>query len=387
MNNNDRRYEWGAWLIWIIPVIVIGIAISLNRYPDNTIQDVYSKACSDWWARCDIYSGQKGYFGRKGMNYLPHFSLLFSPFYALGMPFGGIVWRLASVLCLAWSIRRLIALVSLQPCSRDFFWGSLFAMPVCLGAVKFGQANVPFAAFTVLSVVLLMEQRWKAAGAALMVAIAVKPLGLVLALLAMCGYRRVIVPVAVSGIVMLLMPFAFAPPEYALAQYEGLISNMRNCSQASTEYRFANLNSIFQKLSIELPLSVLSAMNLLAALGTLGVWLFAARRLDEPERGLLLLSLATAYLMLFNPMNESNSFVIVAPAITAVAIRCRQTVSHSSMAPFLAALLVATWVFPELIQSLDPYARMWGKPLLAGIGFLVVVLLRTRELMRINSSS
>ncbi len=379
MNDKDRRYEWGAWLVWIIPVIVIGVLISLARHRDGTIQ-IYNEACGNWWARRDIYTG------RQGMNYLPHFTLLFSPFYALGMPLCSILWRVVSVLCLAWSLRRLIAIVSPQPCSRDFFWGSLFAMPVCLGAVKFGQANVPFAAITVLAVVLLMEQRWKSAGAALVAAIAIKPLGLVLVLLAMCGCRRVIVPVVVSGIVMLLVPFAFAPPEYALAQYTSLIDNMRDCSQAAVEHRFANLNSIFERLSINLPMPVVSVMNLLAALGTLVVWLFAARRFDEPERGLLLLSLATVYLMLFNPMNESNSFVIVAPAITAVAIRGRQTASNPTWTWSLAVLLVATWVLPEMIYSLDRHSRLWGKPLLAGIGFLVVMVARTRELMRANAS-
>ena len=247
-------------------------------------------------------------------------------------------------------------------------------MPLCLGAMKFGQANVPFAAITTLAAVLLIEQRWKSAGAALVAAIAIKPLGLVLALLAICGCRRLIVPVVVSGLLLLLVPFAFAPSEYVLTQYVGFIDNMRHCSQAAVEHRFANLNSILEKLSIDLSLPMQNAMNLLAALGTLALWLFAARRLAEPERGLLLLSLATVYLMLFNPMNESNSFVIVAPAITAVAIRCRQTADNQTLAWCLAALLVAAWVLPEMLYSLDRHARLWGKPLLAGIGFLVVVL-------------
>lgn len=379
MNDNDRRYEWAAWLLWIIPVIVVGCLVALNRYPDGTNQ-IYGDACSDWWARRDIYTG------RQGMNYLPQFTLIFSPFYALGMPFGGILWRVISVLGLAWSLRRLIAIVSPHPRSLDFFLGSLLAMPVCLGAVKFAQANVPFAAITTLAVVLLMEQRWKSAGVALVAAIAMKPLGLVLVLLAMCNYRRVILPVLVSGLLMLLVPFAFAPSEYVLTQYAGFIDNMRHCSQAAVEHRFANLNSIFEKLSINLSLPMQSAMNLLAAFGTLVLWLFAARRLAEPERGLLLLSLATVYLMLFNPMNESNSFVIIAPVMTAVAFRCRHTASNHTLAWCLSALLVATWILPELIHSLDRHSRLWGKPLLAGIGFLVVVVVRTRELMRSNSS-
>ncbi len=379
MDDNDRRYEWGAWLVWILPVMAIGYVIGLSQRGDGTIE-IYCEACRNWWARRDVYTG------RQGMNYLPQFLLIFSPFYALGMPLGSILWRLLTVWCLAWSFRRLIAIVSPHPLTRDFFWGSLFAMPVCLTAMKFGQANVPFAAITTLAVVFLMEQRWKSAGVALVAAIAIKPLGLVLALLAMFGCRRVIVPVLISGIVMLLAPFAFGPPQYAQSQYVGLIDNIRDCSQAAVELRFANLNSILQRLSIDVPLPMLSALNLLAALGTLALWLFAARRLAEPERGLLLLSLATVYLMLFNPMNESNGFIIVAPAITAVAIRSRQTASNQNLAWLLAALLVATWVLPDLIHPFDHNSRQWGKPLLAGIGFLVVVLLRTRELMRANST-
>jgi hypothetical protein len=47
------------------------------------------------------------------------------------------------------------------------------------------------------------------------------------------------------------------------------------------------------------------------------LWWWGARRLREPLPGLWLYALATAYLMLFNPMNEENSYSILAPALGA----------------------------------------------------------------------
>ena len=49
-------------------------------------------------------------------------------------------------------------------------------------------------------------------------------------------------------------------------------------------------------------------------------WRWGARRLNPALRGLWLYALATAYLMLFNPMNEENSYVILAPALGAWAV-------------------------------------------------------------------
>ena len=376
MRDNDRRYEWLAWMVWVIPLIPICTKVALASQSINVIE-VYSQACDHWWARSDIY------IGRIGMNYLPIFVMMFSPFNALGMPQGDILWRIVCLLCVAWSVRRLITLVTPQPSSRIFLWASVFVMPVCLGAVRFGQANEPFAAATALAAVFLIERRWKMAGTAIATAIALKPLGIVLALLAMCGYRRVIIPVVVGIFAILLIPFAFGPPEYVLAQYQGLISNMRDCSDVTTHNRqYANLNGIFQALSIHMPSTAMKVLTLSAAFGTLILWLFAARRVEEPERGLLLLSLATIYLMLFNPMNESNSFVIVAPAIIAVAVRCHQSENGEALSRFLVSMLFCTWLLTDLIHMVDLNARMWGKPLFAGIGFLVVVLFRTRSLMR-----
>ena len=50
---------------------------------------------------------------------------------------------------------------------------------------------------------------------------------------------------------------------------------------------------------------------------TAALWWLGARRLREPLAGLWLYALATAYLMLFNPMNEENSYGILAPALGA----------------------------------------------------------------------
>jgi len=48
---------------------------------------------------------------------------------------------------------------------------------------------------------------------------------------------------------------------------------------------------------------------------TAAVWWASARRLREPLAALWLFALATGYLMLCNPMNEENSYGILAPAL------------------------------------------------------------------------
>ncbi|MCX6907615.1 MAG: hypothetical protein NTY01_06180, partial [Verrucomicrobia bacterium] len=76
----------------------------------------------------------------------------------------------------------------------------------------------------------------------------------------------------------------------------------------------ADLNGIIRTFGMELHGSVSKLMRVLAGGAVLGVWWLGARRWADPLRAMWLYALAASYLMLFNPMTEANSYVIIAPA-------------------------------------------------------------------------
>jgi hypothetical protein len=150
----------------------------------------------------------------------------------------------------------------------------------------------------------------------MVLATAFKPLGVVLLLLASIYYapaaRRL--PAALLGLA--IFPFFFGRPEYVVTQYAEAWRNLRACAAVS-EHRFADLNGVLRTLGAPLAPGPSTLVRLLAGGVTALAWLWGARRLNAALRGLWLYALATAYLMLFNPMNEANSYVILAPALGA----------------------------------------------------------------------
>jgi hypothetical protein len=199
---------------------------------------------------------------------------------------------------------------------RPFFWATLAAMPLCMTSLRNGNANALFGGVTLLAIVALLNRRWWLTLGLIALVIAIKPLGVVLLLLAPLFYGplRWRLPVALVGLAV--FPFLFASPGYVCSQYQAAWGNLQACAVV-TEHRFADINGILRTFGTALEPSASKLVRVLAGGVTAVVWWWGARRLREPLPGLWLYALATAYLMLFNPMNEENSYSILAPALGA----------------------------------------------------------------------
>ena len=87
----------------------------------------------------------------------------------------------------------------------------------------------------------------------------------------------------------------------------------------------------------------------------------AARFGSDPRRSLLWLGFAASYLMLFNPMNEANSYAILAPALGLWAWwHARQ--GHLQTTGWLLLVMILTMTFlPYLLRpwSGNAFANSW----------------------------
>jgi hypothetical protein len=173
-------------------------------------------------------------------------------------------------------------------------------------------------------------------------------------MLAPLVYRKLFWPLVASLIVLAALPFALGAPAYVLEQHRAFVANLRFCSTVTT-HRFADLNGMLRTFGLELPSAISLAVRMAAGVATAFVW-WCARRMEEPRRALWLYLLATTYLMLFNPMTETNGYVVVVPALALWAERVLSEPASRTLGWVLVGIVVAMSVFSP---TRSPFKLFW----------------------------
>lgn len=351
---NANGYLKLAILVWILTMGFICAGLVFGFSHRNVTPD-YHTAVRKWMAGELVFGS---------FHYFPQFIFMFFPFHILPTPLGDVAWRLLSSGLLAWGLWRLISLVdSRRNTSQLFFFATLIVLVPSFDALRNGQANVIFAAFTIHAAYSLAQSRWNAAAAWLLLALVAKPLGLVMILLAVLVYRDLIWRLAIGLVLFLAFPFVFGRAAYVWSQYSESMHHLRELS-VITENRFADLNGLLRKLGIGLTGAVSRVVRLAAGALTAVVGWLGARRLHQPEQACFLLALATTYLMLFNPMTEENSYVIVLPALAYYALRLLLIEGRRFLGWGLIIGGVSTGLLPEPLRKVIPDFGLWWRPII-----------------------
>jgi hypothetical protein len=191
-------------------------------------------------------------------------------------------------------------------------------LPVSLPALQNGPANAQLGAALLLAAWCLQARHWIAATTFLWLAVCIKPLAIAALGLAWAVHPKFSWRLALGGPVTLALPFLLAPPQYAWGQYAAVWSNLHDCAVV-TEHRFADLNGLLLNFGTPLTGNTPLAVHVPAGLAFLLLCRFGVRCEADPRRPLHWLAAATAFLILFNPMTEANSYVILAPAMALAA--------------------------------------------------------------------
>ena len=257
---------------------------------------------------------------------------------------------------------------------RAFLWATMLSMPLSLAALRNGNANAVFGGVTLLAMVAILQKRWWLAAGWMVLATALKPLGVVLLLLAPLAYaplaRRL--PAAILGLAV--FPFFFAGPEYVWAQYREAWINLRACAGV-VDHRFADLNGILRTFGAPLSPGASTIARFASGGITALAWLWGARRLSPALRCLWLYALAAAYLMLFNPMTEENSYVILAPAlgVWGTYLLFNDGLGERRSGWGIAVMALSMGLLPNLLRPLfGNYFALFWHPLMT-ILFLAVI--------------
>ncbi|MFZ0930009.1 MAG: glycosyltransferase family 87 protein [Syntrophobacteraceae bacterium] len=360
-----------AVFIWLVPMLVISVLVAYDPLY-RTVTPVYHQTCADWWAGRDLYTGTGG------IHYLPQFALIFSPFHWLPVPAGDILWRLCGAVLLAAGVWRFQRELFGADIARAFLYASILTMPLCLAALRNGQANFMLAALTLHAAACLPRRQWWPAAALMVLAFGVKPLGVVLLLLSVVVYaplRWRLVPMLAA---LALLPFLFSPADYVISQYGAFLANMQVCA-AIAQHRFADISGVIRTFGWELPNGISKLVRVAAGGLTLGLWLMGARRLCETFRAMWLLALTAGYLMLFNPLNEVNSYVILAPPLGIWAVAALDSPPTRRLGWLMASISLSMSLLPNLLHPVfGNYFALFWHPMVTAvfIGILIYWLLR-----------
>jgi hypothetical protein len=361
--------RWDAWalwaplrltrLLWWTTFCVVSALLLTGRAPAVSY-GVYEAAGRHWLARQPLYEPHT----LEGFQYFPQSAMVFAAFASLGRPMGGLVWRAAQWGAFAsglWRASGLLVPERREPC---FLWTSLLAVGPAIGALTNGQANLALAAFTLHAVAELAERRWWRATSVLAFGAALKPLLLVLLLIAWALHRplRRRMPAALAA--LFCVPWLSAEPGYVAAQYASCLQKMALSASAGPGYE--NLRGLLACVGGSFP----SWTAWLAALSALGLCWYLQRRLQEPHASLGMAACGVSYLILFNPRTQSTSYAMIG------AVAALLGVAHAAEGRRLRAsvplLLCLVWTV-NYNWSGFAFIECWLKPL--GAALFVVCLL------------
>jgi hypothetical protein len=183
--------------------------------------------------------------------------------------------------------------------------------------------------------------------------------------------------IAVGMVVTALVPFLTQHPGYVIEQYAACWKNFTTAAQVgAAEGGWTSPFHALRLIGIAIPETAQTVLRLAAALGTLALCWLSRRRHDSVGSAIFVFSLSVAYLMLFSPRTENNTYAMLGPAI-AVFLAGAYLVEQRSREGLLLGGIVLAIVGGRVIERmLTPHAgTSWISPLMA-VCFTAYLLVR-----------
>ncbi|MDJ0973566.1 MAG: glycosyltransferase family 87 protein [Planctomycetota bacterium] len=362
----DRRVTWGLWVL----VFVVLTIVAANGN-DRGVTDVYEMAAKRWVDGESLYGG-----GYHGFLYAPPSAVVYVPFLYPEPIFGSFLWRLAGVALFATGLFRLARHGGRERSSIVFAVLTWLVLPVTLSSLRNGQSNLHLAGVLLHAAVELGRARRGATAAWLCAGWVFKPIVLVPMLLAIVHDRSLAWRLAVGTVVVALLPFLTASPGYVIEQYQAYGPKLTAAGDPG-ETVYTNIEGLVRVAGHPVPHPLRRPLQAVGALLALGLFWWARRRVPRQDVGILLCTVATSYLMLFNPRSEANSYVLVAPWMALAAaeawVRGGSRVRAAALSAMCLGLgsdnygrafhrLTSKWFKPALVMLfLALTAPRWGR--------------------------
>ena len=371
MTLSGSNAERGAWIGWA--VLFLATAAIIASGSNRTVVPAYREGAVYWMAGQTIFAHP----GVGGFVYLPQAAVLFIPFALLPVVAGEVLWRLVNIAVFAVGIFQFSRLVSGKTGKGLFPLMTLVTLPLAWDCARNGQATLIITGLMLLAVVDIARTRWWRAVLWLCLGVAVKPLVIVLALLVMVIDRPLSWRLLAGMLLTALFPFLTQHPGYVLEQYAAFWSSLTKAVHVgAVDKGWTTPFNALQVLGITVPEKVQTLLRLAAALGTLALCRLSRFRHDAVRSAVFVFSLSVAYLMLFSPRTENNTYAMLGPAIAvflAGAYIAEQRRGEGLLLGCMAGAILGGRVIERL---LTPHAgTSWVSPLMA-VCFTAYLLVR-----------
>jgi len=358
----EKRSEWISWAGWA--VLFLATSAIILHDSSRSIFPIYQYAALAWFKGQQIYEMS----GIGGFTYFPQAAILFTPFALLPSAAGEMAWRLVSIGAIAFALRSFGSLVAERSGKNLFPLMTLVAIPIVWDCARNGQATLLMTAVMLMAVVDVARLHWWRATLWLALAVAIKPLAIVLVLL-IAAINRPMTSRALFGMVLLaLFPFLTQRPGYVIEQYVTCLQNMAISAHVGVAAHgwtspFTALRAV---TGIDVPEKLQTLMRLAGALGTLVLCYVSRRRHDAATSAIFLFSLAALYVMLFSPRTENNTYAMLGPALALFLARAVKIEGRSGEAILLGVMALALVASRPIERLLAPHAeQIWLSPLVA----------------------
>jgi len=358
---NETRITRNTWIGWAVLFLVTAVMIVLDR--SRSVVPAYTIGSIHWIAGLGLYDG----IGEGGFVYFPQAALLYLPIAILPDLMGEVVWRFVNIGVFAIGIHSFARLASGVSGKELFPLMTLVSIPLAWDCARNGQANLIITGLMLLSVVDTANCRWWRATLWIALAVAFKPLAIVLVLLLMAIDRPMTWRLALGMIALALAPFLTQAPSYVMQQYVSCMQNMSAASHfAIAAPQWTTPFSALRIAGIDVPEHIQTAVRFIAALATLALCWVSRKRHDAALSGVFVFSLAIVYLMLFSPRTENNTYAMLGPAIAVFIARAFLIDKRLAAGAFLGSLALALVGSFKIERFIAPHAqKIWLSPIIA----------------------
>lgn len=304
-----------AVCLWLLAIIAISSRVALTRSRTrHDVYPVYHEAGQSWLDGRDLYRNTQFDY-----RYSPFFAAALAPVSILPLKVASILWRLIGVSVLLGAFCRASRLGIPNSCTAaEIALMFLLLLPLTLGNLNNGQANLLVLGLLILSIVATKRESWMLAASAVTLAGTIKiyPLAFCLPLVLMHP-RRLLWRFALCSAVAIALPFALQRADYVRQQYADWLEYLRteNRSGRPISEHYSDLRLLLQVWSVPVSASAFVVLQIVSgALIACGAWI--GRLFDWRQQALLgwILSLFCCWMVLFGPATESSTYVLIAPA-------------------------------------------------------------------------
>jgi hypothetical protein len=353
-----RSWSGAAWLRFAIGAwIALAVAASVKTIIEpqlHTVYTAFSHGSRDWWDGHSLYVDRAYY-------YSPTFAIAMTPFASFPDWFGGVLWNLASVGLLAWSLRVFFRDVLALPLplslgegrgegigatgtsphpnplpkgegTANARWKSTlglllprsegqFHLLVVLGTVRSvwsGQSNAILVALVLFAAAAIVRGRWWRGSLLLAAPVYIKIWPLVAVGLFCAQWpKRLTARVAICAAALGLVPFLTKPAVAVIAAYGDWYHCLVN--RQATQFRFPGYRdawTIWEQFQSPVDRRAYLILQIAAGAATLGWCLWQRRRTSSAKRlAIYTIAAWSAWQLLFGPGTERLTYNLIAPAL------------------------------------------------------------------------